>query len=166
MSKYNFSVVCGTQSTKRNMCSISFSLPSSIRINRSVINTLGSPKAIRILYDLAKNVVAIQRAAEDDPDAILSPAKTRTLAYKNQTFKDIILHNGWTENMHVSAIEVEDDMVIFDLSKADTCSEISPGRKAETLKVPNPISEEGSDNLPFSRLRSQFIDVVSKAQGQ
>ena len=138
------------------MCSISFSLPSSIRINRSVINTLGSPKAIRILYDLAKNVVAIQRVAEDDPDAILSPAKTRTLAYKNQTFKDIILHNGWTENMHVSAIEVE----------ADTCSEISPGRKAETRKAPNPISEEGSDNLPFSRLRSQFIDVVSKAQGQ
>lgn len=166
MSKYNFSVVCGTQSTKRNMCSISFSLPSSIRINRSVVNTLGSPKAIRILYDLAKNVVAIQRAAEDDPDAILSPAKTRTLAYKNQTFKDIILHNGWTENMHVSAIEVEDDMVIFDLSKAESCSEISPGRKTESRKEPDLINAIVAGNPPFSSLRSQFTDVVSRAQAQ
>ena len=166
MSKYNFFVVCGTQSTKRSMCSISFSLPGSIRINRSVVNALGNPKAIRILYDLAKNVVAIQSAAEDDPEAILSPAKTRTLAYKNSAFEDIILHNGWTENMHVGAMEVEDDMVIFDLFKAERCSEIAPGRKAEPRKERKPVSEAAVGIPPSSRLRPQFTDVVSKAQAR
>ena len=164
MSKYNFSVVCGTQSTKRGMCSISFSMPGSIRINRSVVNALGGPKAIRILYDLAKNVVAIQGATEDDPEAILSPAKTRTLAYKNPAFEDIILHNGWTENMHVSAMEVEDGMVIFDLFKAEKCSDVGPGRKADSRREQEPVNEAAVGNPPFSRLRPQFTDAVSKAK--
>lgn len=68
--------------------------------------------------------------------------------------------------MHVGAMEVEDDMVIFDLFKAERCSEIAPGRKAEPRKERKPVSDAAIGIPPFSRLRPQFTDVVSKAQAR
>lgn len=103
----------------------------------------------------------------DDPEAIPSPGKTRTLAYKNSTFENIILHNGWTENMHVRATEIEDGMVIFNLFKSERCSEISPGRKAET-SASSSVGDgpRGGNPPPFASLKPHFMDVVSKAQTQ
>lgn len=165
MSKYNFSVVCKTHTNKRGMCSISFYLPRSLRINRSVINALGKPNAIRILYDLERNVIAVQKADESNTDAFSVPTKTRVLSYTNDTFFDLISHNGWTENMHVEAADIENDMIIFNLSTAAKCSMITP-KKLDQSKSSKPDYEPDANNPPFSSLKPRFIDVVSKAQSQ